>query len=433
MTTARIELPPKLIPVFSQPARYRGARGGRISGKSRSFALMTAVRGYAKKEKILCGRELQGSLRTSVHAEIVAAIYEENKDGSYKYPWLVDHYDIGEAYIRGKNGTDYLFKGLRHNYQEIKSTSGVTICWVEEAEAVSEASWRVLIPTIRAKGSEIWVTWNPEVEDSATNKRFIENPPDNSIIVECNWSDNPWFTEENNIERLHDLERDPVLYNHVWEGGFLTRTDAQIFAGKWVIEDFEPDPKTWDGPYFGLDWGFSVDPTAAVKCWINDETLYIEYEAGKVGLELDDVAAFMRERLPGIDKHLVRADNARPESISFVKRNGMPKTIPVKKWKGSVEDGIEHMRSYKRIVIHTRCEETAREFRLYSYKIDKQSEDPLPIVVDLNNHYIDSIRYALEPIIGSALARKKSNKTKPAKEIDAWGRETRGSDSWTTM
>lgn len=183
MTTARVELPQKLIPVFTGKARYRGSFGGRGSGKSRGFALMSAVRGYASKEKILCARELQNSLKDSVHAEIVEAIHTENPDGTYKYPWLVDHYDIGESYIRGKNGTEYIFKGLRHNYQQIKSTSGVTIAWIEEAETVSEQSWKNLVPTIRAPGSEIWLTWNPEDEDSATNRRFIVDPPPDSKIV----------------------------------------------------------------------------------------------------------------------------------------------------------------------------------------------------------------------------------------------------------
>ena len=132
MTTARVELPPKLIPVFTGPARYRGAYGGRGSGKSFGFALMTAIRGYAEPLRILCARELQNSLKDSVHAEVAAAIRS--------YPWLAEHYEIGESYIRGKNGTEYLFKGLRLNYQQIKSTSGVDICWVEEAETVSEQS-----------------------------------------------------------------------------------------------------------------------------------------------------------------------------------------------------------------------------------------------------------------------------------------------------
>ena len=159
----------------------------------------------------------------------------------------------------------------------------------------------------------------------------------------------------------------------------------------------------WNGPYYGLDFGFAQDPTAAVRCWIHDECLWVEYEGGKTGLELDDTPAFLKERIPGIAEHTVRADNARPESISFLKRHGLPIVVGVKKRQGSVEDGIQHLRSYRKIIIHPRCEETAREARLYSYKIDRLSGDILPIPVDLNNHYIDAIRYALEPMISAGL------------------------------
>jgi len=385
---------------------------------------MAAVRGYAEPLRILCCRELQTSIKDSVHAELAAAIQS--------HPWLNDHYQIGESYIRGKNGTEFLFKGLRHNYQQIKSTSGINICWVEEAETVSEQSWKNLIPTIRAPGSEIWLTWNPEDEDSPTNKRFVIDPPPNSSIAKLNYCDNPWFPPELDAERLNDLRRDPDYYANVWEGECITRRDAQILAGKWRIAEFEPGPD-WDGPYFGLDFGFSVDPTAAVKCWIHNDSLYIEHEAGKVGLEIDDTPAFLRDRIPGICEHTVRADSARPESISYLKRNGMTRTVGVRKGKGSVEDGIQHLRSYREIVIHPRCEEVARECRLYSYKVDRLTGDVLPVVVDANNHYIDAVRYALEPLIGSGLGQRRSTNEQPPERVDAWGRAQRSDNTWKVM
>lgn len=430
MGKARVKLPPKLVPVFTQPARYRGAYGGRGSGKSFSFALMSAIRGYAEPLRILCARELQNSLKDSVHAEIVAAIHAEDENGEYLYPWLVDHYEIGESYIRGKNGTEYLFKGIRLNYQQIKSTSGINICWVEEAETVSEQSWRNLIPTIRAKGSEIWLTWNPENEDSPTNKRFVLEPPPNSQIVKLNYNDNPWFPPELEEERQNDLRRDPDYYAHIWEGECVTRSDSQILNGKWEVRDFEPDT-AWNGPYYGLDFGFAKDPTAAVRCWIHDECLWIEHEGGDVGLELDDTPAFLRERIPGIERHIVRADNARPESISFLRRHGMASMVGVRKWKGSVEDGIQHLRSYRKIYIHSRCEEVAREARLYSYKIDKISGDILPVPLDLNNHYIDAIRYALEPMISAGLrGYDMKPETQERDPMDDYVFETEAEESW---
>lgn len=415
MTTARIELPPKLIPVFMGEADYRGAYGGRGSAKTRSFALMFAVKGYqfgmAGRKGLLLGcREFMNSLDDSSLQEIKDAILSTDKDevspsyGEYLYPWLVDYYEIGEKYIRSRDGNIRMaFSGLRHNLDSIKGKSKILIAWADEAEPISSTAWDKLDSTIREDGSELWVTWNPESEDSETKKRFQDNPPPGAKIIELNWRDNPWFPARLNRRRLHMQQVDPDRYDHEWEGKCLTRSDAQILAGKWKVEEFKPG-SNWNGPYFGLDFGFAQDPAAAVKCWIHDQRLWIEYEAGKVGLELDDTAAFMRERIPGIDQHVVRADNARPESISYLRRHGMPQMYGVKKGPGSVEDGIRYLRSFREIVIHPRCGETARESRLYSYKTDRLSGDVLPIPLDLNNHYIDAIRYALEPMISAGLS-----------------------------
>lgn len=390
MTTAQIKLPPKLVPVFSGQYRYRGAKGGRGSGKSMSFALMLAVRGYAEKIKILCCRELQNSIKDSVHSEIVNAIQSVS--------WLDAAYDYGESYIRGKNGTEFIFKGLKHNYREIKSISKIQICWVEEAEAVSDQSWRTLTPTIREPGSEIWLTWNPESADSPTQLRFVDNPPARAKIVELNYPDNPWFPDELEEERQNDLKRDPDMYAHIWEGECITRTEAQILKDKWEVREFEPK-EDWDGPYYGMDFGFANDPSTVVKCWINANVLYVEYDAGKVGLELDDTAQYFISRVPDIERHVVRADNARPESISYLRRHGLPNITACSKGKGSVEDGVAHLRSYDIIVIHPRCKETIKEARIYSYKIDRLSGDVLPVILDANNHYVDAARYALEPVM----------------------------------
>jgi phage terminase large subunit len=390
MTTAKVELPKKLIPVFAKKYRYRGAYGGRGSGKSYNFAKMLAIRGYQQPLKILCARELQNSIKDSVHHEIVSAIESE--------PWLKDAYEWGESYIRGKNGTSFIFKGLRHNAREIKSTAGVDICWVEEAEVVSEKSWSTLIPTIRSPGSEIWLTWNPEDSESATNKRFVLNPPDDCKIVEMNFCDNPWFPEELEAERLHDLKYRPDTYGHIWEGECLEITEAQVFKGKYFVEEFEPD-NLCGNPYHGMDFGFAKDPTTAVRCYIRGRELYIRNECGKVGLELDDTAPFVKERIKDIERFAIRADSARPESISYLKRHGLPRCEGVKKWQGSVEDGVSFMKSFERIVIHPDCVETIKEFKHYSYKVDKNSGDILPIIVDAWNHYIDAIRYALAPMI----------------------------------
>ncbi|HDR1901569.1 TPA: PBSX family phage terminase large subunit [Pasteurella multocida] len=397
MSKTQIAIPPKLIPVFSGNYRYRGSYGGRGSAKTRTFAKMTAVIAYKRAMAgdsgvILCGREFMNSLDDSSLEEIKQVIRTE--------PFLDDFFEIGEKYIRTKCGrVSYIFSGLRHNLDSIKSKARILLAWVDEAESVSETAWRKLIPTVREHDSEIWLTWNPEKRDSATDKRFRQFPPDNSVIVEMNYADNPWFPDVLEQERLNDKKRlDDATYRWIWEGAYLEASEAQIFNGKYEELEFKPT-QDFNGPYHGLDFGFAKDPTAAVKCWVFNNDLYIEYEAGKVGLELDETTEFIKERVPDIERYILRADSARPESISYLSRNGLSKIEGVKKWSGSVEDGIEHIKSYNKVYIHPRCKETLQEFRTYSYKVDRLSGDILPIVLDENNHYIDAIRYALNPLM----------------------------------
>ncbi|HDL4951099.1 TPA: PBSX family phage terminase large subunit [Mannheimia haemolytica] len=394
---AQIELPPKLLPVFAKDYRYKGAYGGRGSGKTRVFAKMSAVSAYKRAMRgesgvILCGREFMNSLEESSLEEVKQAIKSE--------PFLANFFDVGEKYVRTKDGRiSYVFSGLRHNLDSIKSKARILIAWIDEAETVSETAWRKLIPTVRENNSEIWVTWNPENRGSATDTRFRQNPPENSCIIEMSYQDNPWFPDVLEQERLNDKQRlDDATYRWIWEGAYLEASEAQIFRGKYQEMEFVPNPD-FDGPYYGLDFGFAQDPTAAVKCWVFNGDLYIEFEAGKVGLELDDTADFIAKGVPQIADHVVRADSARPESISYLKRHGLPRIIGVEKWKGSVEDGIEHIKSYGKVFIHPRCQQTLNEFRLYSYKTDRLSGDVLPVVIDAHNHFIDALRYALTPLM----------------------------------
>jgi phage terminase large subunit len=228
MSAQSIELPEKLIPVFSGEALYRGAWGGRGSAKSRSFAKMAAVHGLRcsmanQSGVIVCGREFQNSLDESSMAEIKAAIQSE--------PWLLAHYEIGEKYVRTKDGRiDFTFVGLRRNIESVKSTARIRLLWVDEAEQVSEIAWQKTIPTVREDGSEIWVTWNPERRASATHQRFREDPPANSKIIRVNWRDNPWFPAVLEQIRAEDEAKRPDFYHHIWEGDFATSVVGSYFA-----------------------------------------------------------------------------------------------------------------------------------------------------------------------------------------------------------
>lgn len=395
MTTARIKLPPKLAYLFA-PQRgaltYRTARGGRGSAKSYSAALIAACWGYAEPLRILAARELQVSIKESFHAELKAAIEA--------HPFLDDHYDIGVDYLRGKNGTEFLFRGLRHNSAAIKSLAKIDLTIVEEAEDVPEASWLALEATVlRQPKSELWAIWNPRTDGSPVDQRFVKNPPPRSRNVVVNWSDNPFFPAGLQELRARELERlDPNTYAHVWEGAYLTNSDAQVMAGKWRAAKFEIGAD-WKGPYQGGDFGYSQDPTAAVRSYIHGDTLYITHDFSRRAVELDQIPAQVGEAIPGFADHPSRWDSASPGSISLIKRGGLHRAVPAEKWQGSVEDGIRYLRSFREIVIHERCTATINEFRLYSYKVDRLTGDILAVLVDANNHCMDALRYAHGPMI----------------------------------
>jgi phage terminase large subunit len=227
VTTARIKLPEKLVPVLAPvrgSARYRCLYGGRGSGKSQSVALMAAVWGYAEPLRILCVREFQASIAQSMHAELKTAIEA--------YPWLSAHYDVGIDYLRGANGTEFIFRGLRRNEQSIKSLAKIDLTIVEEAEDIPEASWLALEATVfRQPKSELISVWNPKTEGSPVDQRFRIWKPDDMLIAEVNWRDNPFFPD--GLEKLRQQQQknlDPAVYAHIWEGAYLSEVKGAYYA-----------------------------------------------------------------------------------------------------------------------------------------------------------------------------------------------------------
>lgn len=226
--TLVLDLPAKLEPVFLGPARYRCAYGGRGSGKTRTFATMAAVHGAraaaaGKRGIILCCREFMNTLADSSFSEVKEAI--EGND------WLASVYEVGKEYIRTKDGrVEFSFAGLRHNINSVKSKALILLCWVDEAERVSEQAWQVLIPTVREDSSEIWVTWNPERKGSATDLRFRQSSDDDMRTTEINWRDNPWFPQVLEKERQRDFRDRPDQYEHIWEGGYATAAVGAYYA-----------------------------------------------------------------------------------------------------------------------------------------------------------------------------------------------------------
>ena len=386
-------------PIFEpllESKRYKGAKGGRGSGKSHFFAeCIIEIMLINPDARIVCIREIQRSLKFSSKALIESKI---NSLGVSEY------FEITLTEIRAKRGNGLIiFQGMQdHTADSIKSLEGFDVAWVEEAQNLSKRSLELLRPTIRKESSELWFSWNPENETDAVDsffKQMQENGATDFVLIHANFNNNPFLPAELFNEQEYDRRYNPSTYEHIWLGGYNTKSNALIFKGKFRVESFSADGL--GNPYHGLDFGFANDPTAAVRCYIHDRKLYISHEAGAVGLELDYTAEFLKERIENIHKYVIRADNARPESISYLKRHGLSMITPTIKGKGSIEDGIEFIRSFEAIIIHERCVETAREFRLYSYKTDPHSGDILPQILDENNHYIDALRYALEPLIKS--------------------------------
>lgn len=380
------ELPEKLLFLLSEKKRYKVAYGGRGSGKSWSVARCLILLAMKSKVRILCTRQLQTSIKDSVHKLLCDSIDDLG---------LAAFFDITRDAIRCHNGSEFIFKGLQNQTNEIKSIEGINYCWVEEAQSVSEDSWNILIPTIRQEGSEIWVTFNPDREEDATYQRFVAHNPPDSIVQLVNYNDNAWFPDVLRKEMEYDKEVDFGKYEHIWLGKTVIDTEAQVYHGKFELKEFEtPQGVTF---FYGADWGFANDPTAVIRCFIQEQCLYIDYESGGIGVEFEELPALF-DVIPEIRRWEIRADSARPETISYMSRQQF-KIKPCPKWKGSVEDGIEYIRSFRKIYVHPRCKHTYEEFKFYSYKQDKNTGDVLPIVLDKDNHYMDSIRYALNPYI----------------------------------
>jgi phage terminase large subunit len=310
---------------------------------------------------------------------------------------LDDYFIITADSIKSRYGAEIIFRGLKNNISEIKSLEGVSIVWVEEAEKVSEASWEILIPTIREEGSEIWVSFNPESEHSTSYKMFVLNPREDSAVGFLNWQDNDYFPEVLRKEMEYAKKVDYEKYLHVWEGQVKRYGDSVIFKGKIFVEEFETPANVRF--YFGADWGFSNDPTVLGRMFIQDKTLFIDQEFYGHGVEITELERCF-DSVPESRKWKITGDSERPDTISYMRRQGF-NIIGAQKGKGSVEDGIEFLRGFERIVIHPRCKGAIDNFTNYKWKQDKNTQEILPVPADGSDHWPDCARYALEEYIKS--------------------------------
>jgi phage terminase large subunit len=279
----KVEFPSKLRCLF-EPNRYKVLYGGRGGAKSWGIARALLVIGSKKPVRILCAREFMTSMRDSVHKLLSDQIDSLG---------LGFFYEVTQSNIRGKNGTEISFVGLRNNPTNVKSYEGVDVVWVEEAQTVSKTSWDVLIPTIRKEGSEIWVSFNPELETDETYQRFVYSPPDNAIVQKINWNDNPWFPETLRLEKDSLKARDIEAYNTVWEGICRKTVDGAVFAKE--MQTAELEERITNVPY---------DPTKPV---------HIVFDLG-----WSDATAWWVLQFVGMENRLIKYDECNQTTITEI-------------------------------------------------------------------------------------------------------------------
>lgn len=397
--------------LYYRKARYKVFWGGRGSGKSWAIAEALVRKAAATPLRILCLREFQNSIKDSSHKVIADTIRRLG---------LSSWFNITKTEITSKVGSEFIFKGCFGNIDNIRSVEGIDYVWAEEAHSISELSWRVIIPTIRKAGSEIWISFNMNEENDATYRRFVlaKRPPERAIVHKVNYDSNPYFSDELRDEMEFDRDFDQELFEHVWLGMPKKVSNAIVLNKKYVVEEFDDDiwlqkdgrqgqPAAPTTLRYGMDFGFSQDPCALTRSFVLTrdvegkkwpvKTLYVSHEAYGTGVDLDDLPEFM-ESVPGSRDWPIGADNSRPETISHLKNKGF-RIYAAEKWQGSVEDGIAYLRGFDRIVIHPRAQNTAKEAYLWRYKTDPKKVDEhgqpivLPVLVDANNHTWDSVRY----------------------------------------
>lgn len=402
-----------------QPGRYKGAHGGRGSGKSHFFAEMLVARANNQLGfRAACLREVQKSLKNSVKLLVEDKIRSKG---------LTDRFEILDVEVRTPGGGVIIFQGMQnHTADSIKSLEGFDVAWVEEAQSLSQRSLDLLRPTIRKPGSELWFSWNPNKPTDPVDALLRgEAPPSGAIVREVNWDANPWLPDELRCDMQDDLRRDPDKYLHVWQGHYSLNSEARVFRN-WRVEEFETAKDAVHR--FGADWGFAIDPTVLIRCHVEGRNLYVDYEAWQVGCEIDRTPALF-DTIEGARKWLIRADSARPETVSYMKRQGFRITEAIK-GPGSIEDGIEFLRSFD-IIVHPRCAKVVEELTLYAYKIDDHTGEILPVLDDKNNHTIDALRYALEELRRTGYKPKALVASRPR---DRWNRTKEdGGPNWKTV
>lgn len=394
MTATNAQFPEKLQCLF-EPHRFKILYGGRGGAKSWGVARALLIQGAERPLRILCGREFQNSIGDSVHQLLRSQIDELG---------LTDFYQVQNALITGINGTEIVFAGLRNNTTRIKSFEGIDRAWIEEAQTVSRKSWKDLIPTIRKAGSEIWVTFNPELESDETFQRFVVHPPTDSVVVKINWRDNPWFHETTlPQDRLDDLARDPEGYRNVWEGECLSTLAGAIYAKE--LEKADDEGRIRTVPYDALkqvhtfwDLGWADNTSIWFAQSVGQELRLIDYYSNSqqplqhyIQLLQNKGYTYGTDWLPHDAKAKSLATGRSVEEIML----GLGRKVQITP-NLSIFDGINAARTiFNRCFFDKeKCAEGLQALRHYRYKVDPETKQlsGMPLH-DENSHGADAFRY----------------------------------------
>ena len=390
---AKVKLPKKAKFLF-ESARYKVMYGGRGSGKSYSAAIALLVQGMESPQRVLCAREYQNSIKDSVHRLLSDQINKLGFDGFY---------EIGQTTIKGKNSTEFFFEGIKHNVNKIKSYEGISRCWVEEANLVTKNSWDILIPTIRGEGSEIWVTFNPELEDDETYQRFVVKPPPDAKVVQMNWMDNKWFPDVLKKEMELLKERDFVSYETVWLGRCRAVMEGAIYRDE--LEALKTTGRICKVPYdpmFPVDVFWDLGWSDFTSLWFAQ---VVRGEPHVIDCYQDNLKSILhyidvlKERKYSYGALWLPHDAKKSELgtgktvYDIIKNHGYRvEMVP----NLSLIDGINATRMflYKALFDEEKCSEGLSALRRYKYKTDpetgKLSREPEH---NKYSHFSDSARY----------------------------------------
>ena len=408
------QIPEKLEFLF-RPARYKVAHGGRGSAKSWGFARALLILSLKNPLRILCTREVQKSIKDSVH-RLLSDQIEQMGLGSM--------FDILETEIRGKNGSLFVFAGLStQTVESIKSFEGVDICWVEEGQAVKKRSWDVLTPTIRKPGSEIWVTFNPELDSDEVWVRFVKHQPPNAVVQQMNWRDNPWFPAELEAERQATLSRSPEDYANIWEGQTRPAVEGAIFHNEVAaaikerrIRPVPYDPLLRVHTIWDLGWNDSMSIICAQRN--ASEVRVIEFIEDS-HRTLDHYIADLKERRWNWGKDYIPHD-AKAKNIQtgksaeeiFRKLGRSPVIVP----NMDVESGIRAARMvFPRVYFdEDKAHELVEHLKRYRRAVSQTTNEPGAPLHDEHSHAADSFRYMA--IVVDQMANNENSRPIPYKK-----------------